>query len=146
MTNIRILFKKVYRKIAKKIVYIGYKKRLDNKNPTIISSDCAGGIISSNLGLKFNSPTINLYFSKGDFWEFVLNLNGYLSCELVEKKDADKSYPVGTLTLNDKTIVINFMHYKSFDEAKNKWNERKKRVDFSNIYYSNYTKYGRRRH
>ena len=40
------------------------KKRLDLKNSdfTIISSNCLGGVISHKLGLKFMSPTVNLFY------------------------------------------------------------------------------------
>lgn len=134
MIRIKAILLKAYRKFMRRFCYLSYKNRLINKTPTVISSDCVGGVICSNLGLKFNSPTVNLYFSKKDFWEFVKNLEYYLTCELIEKKDSDKSYPVGTLTYNDREIAINFMHYHDFEEAKNKWNERKKRIDFSNIY------------
>ena len=120
--------------IPRKIFYYGFKKRLTNKTPTIISSDCFGGVIYHNLGLRFKSPTINLYFEKEDFFEFVNNLNGYLEAELIEQEDKNKTFPVGKLMFNDKKITVNFMHYSSFDEARAKWNERKKRIDFSNIY------------
>lgn len=123
-----------YKKIAKFLGYYGKRKALKNKTPSIISSDCIGGVIYNNLGLKFNSPTINLWIPKTDFWEFVSNLNGYLSAELTEVYESGEEYPVGTLSFNNKTIKIYFLHYHSFTEAKNKWNERKKRVDFSNIY------------
>lgn len=121
-------------KIPRKLYYSIYKKRLINKSPTIISSDCLGGIIYHNLGLEFKSPTINLYFGKEDFFEFVRNLRGYLESEIIEVKDSEKPFPVGELMYNDKKITVNFMHYANFDEAKTKWVERKKRVDFSNIY------------
>ncbi len=110
------------------------QKRLINKTPTIIASDCFGGLVYHNLGLKFMSPTINLYIEKEEFIDFVNNLPQYLDAELVEIKDSEKSFPVGRLEYNNKSVTINFMHYKTFEEAKEKWNERKKRVDFSNIY------------
>ena len=110
------------------------KKRLTNKTPTIIASDCFGGVVYHNLGLKFMSPTINLYIEKEEFIDFVNNLPQYLDAELVEIKDPNKKFPVGQLECNDKKITINFMHYKTFEEAKEKWNERKQRVDYSNIY------------
>ena len=31
-------------------------------------------------------------------------------------------------------VLLHFMNYKNFKEAKEKWNERKKRVDFNNLY------------
>ena len=36
--------------------------KLFNQTPCIIASNCNGGIIYHDLGLKFLSPTINLFF------------------------------------------------------------------------------------
>lgn len=36
------------------------RRRLRNSSPTIISNNCCAGFIYHDLGLKFNSPTINL--------------------------------------------------------------------------------------
>lgn len=35
------------------------RRRLRNYSPTIISNNCCAGFIYHDLGLKFNSPTIN---------------------------------------------------------------------------------------
>ena len=118
----------------RKRFYKRLQKKLKNPCPTIISNDCIGGMIYHNLNLKFMSPTINLYISKKDFFTFVNNLTDYLNAELKEETNKNKSYPIGTLEFNNQKISIKFMHYKTFEEAKNKWNERKKRVDFNNIF------------
>jgi len=110
------------------------RKKLKNSDFSIISSDCFGSFVYHNLRQKFNSPTINLFFSQNDFFNFVLHLKEYLQATLVEVIDDNVTYPVGSLTYHDKTIRIDFMHYNSFEEAKKKWDERKTRVDFSNIY------------
>ena len=120
--------------VPRKIYYNGLRKRLKNTNPTIISSDCFGGLVYHNLGLKFMSPTINLFFSKDDFITFVSNLKGFLDAELKEDLSATEKFPVGTLECDDNKISINFMHYKTFEEAKEKWDERKKRIDYDNIF------------
>ena len=104
-------------------------RRLKNKNPTIISSNCNGGMILHDLGIRFNTPTINLFFESRDYIKFVSKLDEYLSLELTETA-SDKSYPVGKLG----DIQVNFMHYKSFEDAKDKWNERRQRVDRNNIF------------
>ena len=47
-------------------------------------------------------------------------------------------YPVGKLIPNDNDhdeIIIYFRHYKNFDDAKQKWEERYKRVDFNNVLF-----------
>lgn len=131
------ILKKIYNSIMylpRATYYRKMKKKLMNTNFSIIASDCFGSVVYHNLRQRFNSPTINLFFSKDDFYQFVLHLKEYLTLELVELEDQNVPYPVGSLTYNDQTIRIDFMHYKSFEEAKNKWDERKLRVDFSNIY------------
>lgn len=114
--------------------YKKLKRNLINHTPSIICNNCFGGVVYHNLGLRFNSPTIDLFMSTKDFLSFTQNLKGYLSAELVEVNDTSVNYPVGQLTYKEKTITILFMHYKNFKCAQEKWNTRKKRVDFSNIY------------
>lgn len=121
-------------KKAREIRYKTLRLRLKNTSPTIISSDCIGGVASHNLGLRFNSPTVNLFFEKNDFFTFVENLPGFLNTEISEVVDTNVNYPVGRMEHDGKKVDVFFMHYKSFEDAKRKWEERKKRVDFSNIY------------
>ena len=114
--------------------------QLKNKNHdfTLISRDCIGGIVYHQLGLRFLSPTINLFFTPEDFNYFCLYLKEYIAGELKEYKDENVDYPVGLLfpkgNINLKPIRIDFMHYASFNEASYKWNERKKRINWNNIY------------
>lgn len=111
-------------------LYIMRKRRkLKNHSPSIISSNCNGGIILHDLGLRFNTPTINLYFDSGDFLKFLSDLSGYFEKELVEV-ECEFDYPAGRLG----DITIYFMHYPSFAEAKAKWEERKNRVDMNNLF------------
>ena len=114
--------------------YKRMKKRLTNLDFSVIASDCFGTFVYHNLGLRFTSPTINLFFSPEDFIAFVSDLKGFLSAEFTEVTNHDKPYPVATLTSNGKTITVEFMHYHSFEEAKTKWHERKQRINFSNLY------------
>lgn len=106
------------------------RKKLKNLNPTIISSNCNGGIIYHDLNLPFNSPTINLSMDTDDFIKLVSNLKYYLEQEIVELEDKNYDFPCGML----EDIKIRFNHYKTFKEAVDKWNERKKRINWDNIY------------
>ncbi len=106
------------------------RKKLKNTSPSIISSNCNGAMILHDLGLKFNTPTVNLLFEASGFIKFVSDLDRYLSEDLVEA-ESDKPYPVGQLD----DIKVYFMHYKSFEEAKSKWNERKERIDRNNMFF-----------
>ena len=93
------------------------------------------GIIYHELGLKFNSPTINLFIKKEEFLILINHLKEYQNSELIEVKEEGINYPIGKLINKEYgDITIYFMHYLSFEEAKNKWIERYKRIDYSNIY------------
>lgn len=114
-----------------------HRKKNKRVNITIISRDCVGGMLYHQYGKQFLSPTINLFFSPDDFNCFCLHLFEYINGQLIERKDADVGYPVGLLCPADdmlKTIKVNFMHYKTFQEAYDKWEDRKRRICWNNIY------------
>lgn len=128
-----VIFKKAfhcYQNINNKINARVIRRRLKNHNFTLITSTCIGGAIYSLLGEKFNSPTINLWISQPDFCEFCSKLKYYLSLDLEFIDDSTRDCPVAKLG----EITIVFVHYHSEDEAKNKWNERKQRVNWDNLY------------
>lgn len=108
------------------------KKRimLKNMNPTIIASNCIGTFIYYDMKMKFSSPTINLSFNMNDYVKFLDNIHWYLKQPLVEFEDQRFEYPCGKLG----DVEIRFNHYKNFEEAYLKWEERKKRIDWNNLY------------
>lgn len=106
------------------------RKRLTNFSPTIIASDCTGGIIYKWLGLKFNSPFINLYMDNNDFMTALENFDDFIGGDILEDKGAIKPYPIGIGEHGEK---IHFMHYPDFATAVKKWNERKARIDKQNM-------------
>lgn len=120
---------KYYRKILRTCLNKNNKKRLKNKNFTILCNNCVAGVILHELGEKFNTPTINLWFEASDYIKFLENLDYYLSQPLIEIK-SNEDYPVAKL----HDIKIYFMHYKSFDEAKIKWEQRVNRINKENLY------------
>ena len=122
-----------YRKILRNHISKKYKKNIKNKDCSIISMNCIGGVVSHELGLRFNSPTVNLWFEPRDYIKFLSNLEFYLfGCEIEidEQYTKEYSYPVGKLD----DIHIYFTHYESFEQAKQKWNQRLKRLNLDNIY------------
>lgn len=105
------------------------RKRLKNKEISIISTNCIGGVLSHDLGLQFKSPTVNLFFRAEDFIKFCENLEYYMSIDRFvecydEKIIEDRTYPVAYL--GDLTLYL--VHYSSVEEAEKKWNERKQRI------------------
>lgn len=105
---------------------------------TIISNNCTAGFIYHDLGIEFQSPTINLFFPPEDYLEFAQNFQYYKNCNLIELEDTDRSYPVGVIKAKDdchKDIVVYFQHYKTFEEAKRKWIDRYNRVKWDKLFF-----------
>ena len=129
--------KKIYNKLKnfcwkqfRKATNRKLQKKLTNFNVSIISNNCTGGVISHDLGLRFLSPTVNLFMDANDFVKFCENLEYYLQIEKIEELiDETRKYPVGRLG----DVTLYFVHYKTFEEACIKWMERRKRVDLSNL-------------
>lgn len=115
------------------------RARLRNHNFTIISNNCCGGVIYSDLGIQFKSPTINLYFNPEDFLIFVKNLKSYVAGELKDvSSTTNKNFPVGCLTPCNSTlpdIKIYFMHYESWNKAYESWMNRCDRINFENLFF-----------
>lgn len=107
------------------------RKRLKNENFSLITPNCLAGIIYHNLRQAFRTPTINLRIGTAyDYYNFCANLKHYLSLEITEEHNSTEPFPVGLLG----EIRLYFNHYKTFEEAVKKWEERKKRLDLDNLY------------
>ena len=112
-------------------LYMEIKRlRLKNKNATIISSNCNGTFIYYDMRLRFLSPTINLSFDMNDYVRFLENLRWYMEQPITPYPGDRFAYPCGMLG----DIEIRFNHYKTFDEAIAKWEERKQRIDWDNLF------------
>ena len=105
------------------------RKKLKNMTPTIISSNCNGEYWYYDMKLKFLSPTINLSFDMNDYVKMLENLHWYMKQPILPYEDSRFEFPTGMLG----DIEIRFNHYKTFDEAVAKWEERKKRIDWNNL-------------
>ncbi|MCI8362997.1 MAG: DUF1919 domain-containing protein [Clostridia bacterium] len=108
------------------------RKRLHHTDITLISSNCNGGCILSDLHLRFNSPFVNLWLPPKDFLKFCENMEHYLNCDLkfIPENVGGGNYPVGILD----DIKIYFQHYATAEEAANLWGKRKQRIDKNHIY------------
>lgn len=88
-----------------------------------------GGVIYHNLGMQFLSPTVNLYMSASDFVKFCKDLKKYLEIKpaFIE---SDRTYPV--CKIDDITLYC--VHYKSASDFLDKWNERKERINWDDLF------------
>lgn len=136
--GIRLKILKINRKLFANIRL----KKINKKDFTIISNNCWGGMIYESYNLPKQSPTVGLYFFADDYIKFLKELKNNLNKELIfikpqeskwfeEIKD-DKNigtYPIGKID----DIEIFFLHYKTEKEAYEKWNRRKKRINWNNL-------------
>lgn len=65
-----------------------------------------------------------------DYVLFLENLPWYLEQPVVTCEDNRFDFPCGTIG----DVEIRFNHYITFDEAVAKWNERKQRIDWNNLF------------
>lgn len=104
--------------------------RLRNRTPSIISSNCNGEFWYYDMRLRFLTPTINLSFDMNDYVKMLENLRWYMEQPIQFFEDPRYDYPTGMLG----DIEIRFNHYSSFEQAVNKWEERKKRINWDNLF------------
>lgn len=114
---------------------------LKNRDYTIISNNCYGGIVSRNFGLPYNSPTCGTFFYSKEYLKFLRDLKAHIEAELVELKVEDSDYKDLLMPKYGTNIVLGkcldteivFLHYSGFAEAKAKWDRRKHRVNYNNL-------------
>lgn len=126
----RRLFKRTQERIKRyrrDLVIKNACRKLSAHNFSVISQNCIGGVFYHDMHMKFLSPTINLFFKEPDFMRFVMNLKYYINTEL--RIVWDEEYPIGYLD----DLPVYFMHYHTCKEAKDSWNERKKRINWNKI-------------
>ena len=108
---------------------------------SIISMNCAGGIISHLFSLPFRSPFVNMFMNEEDFLsllekdpqnslfgELKLNDTGY-------ETNLHIDYPIYELN----GLLLNMNHYPDFYDAKCKWYERVQRINWYNLVLMMYT-------
>ena len=122
---------------------------LKNRNFTIFSNNCWGGMIYDDYSLEYKTPTIGLWMLPKDYIKFLSNLDFYLNSNLKQisylefhgkdllvkrKEEGRYSFELDDMIIGRLIDVdIVFLHYASFEDAKQKWDRRKKRVNFSNM-------------
>ncbi len=121
--------KKICKAIGKSIISRRYRAKLRNKDFTILCSNCIGGVIYNLLGAEFLSPTVNLWINQQDFVRLCCDLPRYMEAPLCFL-ETDRGYPVARCA----DITIYFNHDQNRTEAEAKWERRKKRIRYDNLY------------
>lgn len=139
-----------FKKIKEWLLQIPYnikraynKKRIKSRDFTVISNNCWAGKLYQYLDMPYLSPTVGLYFFADDYLKFVKNLRYYMSQDLTFITVNESRYKdiliarhhdiVPLAKLDDVEIV--FLHYKTKEEAKEKWNRRRQRINWDKLYF-----------
>lgn len=112
-------------------------------NTSIICSNCFGGRVIQDIGMKYNTPTVGLFIPYPDYIDFCKQLDHYLKYADLTFKSASRyaylndlrsnwafEYPIGCL---DNKIEIHFLHYHSPEDAATKWQRRAKRINWDKL-------------
>lgn len=124
-----------------------YRRRWGVISPdfTIISNNCWAGSVYRWFHLPYLTPTAGLYFYAEDYLKFLSNLKYYLSLipeEISLKISQHKeslmqkgqiNVPIGKL--DDVEII--FLHYPTFEEAREKWLRRCARINWEKLIIKN---------
>lgn len=117
-------------KIMRKIINTFNRLRLRNHDFSVIASNCNGCLILHDLGQPFNSPFVNLWVPPADFIRYLQNPDHYRQCDMHFVQEEGISFPVGVLD----DVRLYFVHYKTPEEARQKWMERTKRLKMDNLF------------
>lgn len=140
--------KKISKKIKKNFEKLRFRLKgffislfVSRRDFSVISNNCWGGWVYRILKMPYLSPTAGLFFMSGDYLKLVKNLHKYMDAKLefipaeeskyyeyLKKRDFH-IYPIARL----EDIEIVFRHYKTNEEAAQKWYRRKERINYDNI-------------
>ena len=120
-----------------------YFRRLNKDQKfCIISNDCWGAELYKLLDRPFNTPFIGLMLMGPCYIELLKDFKYYLNLPLNFKDQSKYSemqaiksgtnFPLGVL--GDSGIEVHFLHYKSKEEAREKWQRRVNRIDWDHLF------------
>ena len=120
-------------------MYIPKLRKLIKPTTSIISNNCFGSRISQDLGYRYNSPTVGLFFYYPDYILFLQHLREFVNAPLLFREKSkysrqNEGYPIGYLCWNGIEVEIEFLHYKSEAEAREKWKRRCERINWEDLF------------
>jgi len=106
---------------------------------TIFSNNCWGGITYHSLDMEFFSPLVNMWIEEQDYMTFLINPQYYIEqdIEFIEMKvmESGNSYPLAKCG----DIILHFNHHNTYEDAKESWEKRKKRINWNNLFVEMHT-------
>ena len=114
-------------------------RQLQNSRLSIIAKHCFGSLIYHLMSLPFLTPFIDMGIrNDNEYITLLRNLRSYIMQPLVLEGSSLQSnicYPICKLV----DVNIHMSHYNNFEVAFAKWNERKQRINFDNLFIEMFT-------
>ena len=134
------------RKIEKYIKAKFHRLFINKDDFTIIANNCWGTFVYKQFGIPYQTPFVNLMLFAPDYIEMLENFSFEMleKLEFIDQKDSkhkdelirlgifNGDYPVGLL---DGKYELHFLHYRSVEDAKEKWFRRLKRINKKNLIF-----------
>jgi uncharacterized protein (DUF1919 family) len=107
-----------------------------------VSDDCYGAEVYAALDRPYNTPFVGISLMPPCYIELLRNFRHYMSCDLefiessryerihARQEEIGRRYPIAELD----GIELQFEHYQSVDEAREKWQRRVERIDYDNLF------------
>ena len=109
--------------------------KIKDSNISILSDYCFGGYLYHKFGMKFLSPTINMYADNENYYRFISNLKKYMYAPMKEVSEIlDKpyrgflSYPRGII----EDVEWEFNHDITYSTAAERWRRGSERFNWDN--------------
>ena len=117
--------------MEKNLTEIEEFEKLKSIDFCLISNNCWGNQIYSNLRREYNNPLIGLFLYPDCYIKLLDNFEENINSDLHFVENSKyfpykRNYPIGIIK---NQIEIHFLHYKSYDEVKNKWKRRLSRLN-----------------
>ena len=118
------------------------RRRVTNRDFTIISNDCWGGMAYEELAMRYETPFVGLFLVIEDYMRLLRRPQFYCEGKMEfatqsRREEINswrevirKPYPIGVL---NEDVEVHFLHYASRDEAETKWRRRVQRVHWENL-------------
>lgn len=129
VSKIAVKIQNVLHKIVRYYRFRKIRKAFKNKSFSVFSSNCVGCLMLHDLGVKFNSPFVNLFIDAEDYIKYLKNPQKYNQMDFIEVS-TEHNYPVGMLG----DLTFHFVHYKTFEQATSAFARRVARISYNNLF------------
>lgn len=137
-------------RVYRKVIAFGDKycvnlrrKQLNNSDFSIICNNCWGGYVYRRYGIPYLTPTVGVGFFANDFIKLCSDVKEYMQKKLEFIPYTESRYratyeakgytAVPLARLGD--IEAFFLHYKTEEEAEEKWTRRAERINYDNLIF-----------